>query len=485
MPARRSKHTTGPAPAPPGRRRGPLLALGLGLVLTAVAAWAVVESWRRLPASQYRSIRAAAVEAARANPTGVAREGLVLIVNSNQFTAAWHGRRSISETRDEVRSRLVDLPHTQVGRLQLVALKLLEVERRGEPTETAWPSLRPLLSGVERAPLPHFFNEALAQEQQAYQRVGLSTAVAWGAAQASLGTPHGPFLQCFVQRMVLLADALESAGDAAGSQTCRRTVRRLLRQWVLDPGPPSLRLPAADLLAAELERTAPAAARLEAGIAAKCRQWRREYHDRALSAPTTPPLLRISDDPPPPPDWGNMDRQLPVLGWAVAATVIFMLVALLGSGVSRLVGLPTPHASRATAVGALGALITVGIAWPVSAELRGMVLEDLRRIGPPGIAVPRLPLVAGSVALAVSASAVAVVGRGLHPLKRRWSAAAGAVGRAAWPVAAAAVLGMCWINLHMHFFLERPYMTGPEAALAWFADPNAHGLLDDLRAWNP
>lgn len=485
MPARRSKHTTGPAPAPPGHWRGPLLALGLGLVLTAAAAWAIAGLWHRLPASQYRSIRAAAVEAARANPTGVAREGLVLLVNSNQFTAAWQGNRSIAETREEVRSRLVDLPHTQVGRLQLVALTLLEVEPRGAPIETAWPSVQPLLSGVERAPLAHFFNEALAREQQAYQRVSLSPAVAWGAAQASLGTPHGPFLQYFVRRMTRLADALESAGDAAASQACRRTVRRLLRQWVLDPGPPSLRLPAADLLAAELERAGPVADSLESAIAEKCRQWRREYHDRARSAPTPPPLLRISDDPPPPPNWGNLDRQLPVLGWTAAATVVLMLVAFFCSAVSRFTDLPKPHASRATTLGVVGALIIVGSAWSVSAGLRGTVVEDLRRIGPPCIAVPRLPLVAAGVAVAATAGAAAIAGRGLASRRRRWVGAVAAVGRAAWPVAAVAVLGMCWINLHTHYFLERPYMTGPEAALAWFADPNARGLLDDLRVWDP
>ncbi len=532
MPARRLKRTTGPAPAPPGRRRGPLLAVGLGFVLTAGAAWSVVGLWHRLPASQYRSIRAAAVEAARTNPTGVAREGLVLLVNSNQFTAAWQGRRSIAETREEVRSRLVDLPHTQVGRLQLVALTLLEAERRGEPIERTWPAVRPLLSGVERAPLPHFFNEALAREQQAYQRVGLSPAVAWGAAQASLGTPHGPFLQYFVQRMTLLSDALGATGDTAASQMCRRGVRRLLRQWVLDPGPPSLRLPAADLLATELgaftdlrgregeapaeprrgaertarqeprppylpdgspetredqglERATHTAGSVESVIAAKCRQWHREYHDRTLSAPTPPPLLRITDDPPPPPNWGHLDWQLPVLGWTVAATVVFMLAALICSAVSRFMGLPAPHAARATVVGIVGALITVGIAWSVSAGLRGTVLEDLRRIGPPRIAVPRLPLVAAGVAVAATAGAAVIAGRGLASRRQRWVGAVAAVGRTAWPVAAVAVLGMCWINLHMHVFLERPYMTGPEAALAWFADPNAHGLLDDLRVWDP
>lgn len=485
MSPRRSPHATKNAPTPGGRRRGPLLALGLGLVLTAGAVWAVLELWRRLPASQYQSIRAGALEAARANPTGAAREGLVLIVNSNQFTAAWQGRRSVHATRDEIRSRLLELPNTQVGRLQLVALTLLEAERRGEPIETAWPRVQPLLSGVERAPLPHFYNEALVHEQRTYERVGLSPAVAWGAAQASLGTPHGPFLQYYVRRMTLLADALEANDDAAASQTCRRVVRRLLRQWVLDVGPPSLCLPAGDLLAAELERAAPAPDSMEAAIVAKCRQWRQAYHERATVRPPPAPLLRISDDPPPPPNWGNLDRQLPVLGWTVAATVVFMLVALVCSAVSRFMGLPTPHTSRATVLGVVGALITVGIAWSVSAGLRGTVLEDLRRIGPPCIAVPRLPLVAAGVAVAATAGAAAIASRGLPARRQRWVGAVAAVGRAAWPVAAVAVLGMCWINLHMHFFLERPYMTGPEAALAWFAAPNAHGLLDDLRVWDP
>lgn len=484
MPAQCAKHTTGPAAVSPGRRLGPLLALGLGLILTAVAAWAVLEFWRRLPASQYQSIRAAALEEARANPTGAAREGLVLIVNSNQFTAAWQGRRSIPETRDEVRSRLVDLPDTQVGRLQLVALTLLAAERRGEPIETVWPSVQPLLSGLERAPLPHFYNEALVHEQRTYERVGLSPAVAVGAAQASLGTPHGPFLQYFVRRMTLLANVLEASGDAAASQTCRRVVRRLLRQWVLDWGPPSLGLPAAELLARELERSAPAADSLEAAIAAKCRQWRQEYHERVAATPPLPPLLRISEDPPAVP-LDDSQAWLAALGWSIAVLAVFMVVALVGSIVSRFATLPRVRALFGLTVGLQTAVITLVLAWPVTHALPEFVGEDLRRVGPPWLEMPRLPLIAGGVTIAATVIAVLVTVRGLKEINRRWWVVIGTVGRAAWPVAALGVL-LANAGMQQSQLLREvlPVPDGP-GALTWFADPNAHGLLDDLRVWDP
>ena len=198
--------------------------------------------------------------------------------------------------RDEVEQMIGWLRRTQLGRLQLAALVMLNLERAGAPPEQWWPAVEPLLRGLERAEFPHFLPAVATYYATVFETLALSPGTARLQACRTVGHPHGPFLQLLTARLERIASARAEAGDDS-AKLCRLTARRLLRQWVLDPGPIELRLLAADLLSAEL---AAASAPLGASeLAEQLQRWRQACHAQVAAGGGAVGVGLLGPHPPP------------------------------------------------------------------------------------------------------------------------------------------------------------------------------------------
>jgi len=357
------------------------------------------------------------------------------------------------------------------------------LERRGEPIENWWPQLHVFFQGMRQANLSHYQAALVRDWARAYELAGFGPGTARSLAEDLVAQRHGPFLQFFTSRVRrLIADRLH-AGDAAAARVCRTTLYRLLRQWVLEPGPAGLRLLAADLLAQAAEHD-PAAGGSAAAqeLARELRAWRSAYREalRRLPIGVFDPHRKPALDP-------AADQRLlqcvALTNWLAAALLVVAAAALVAllRGPRRVL-----RPGNATLVwGALlvGALVVLGglgavWLWPdwLRTDLRGD-FSSLRYLW-------RHPFVAAGIAL-VGLLLAALLRPGPRAGKSTFASRLGAAGAGAWLLLAVGLWAAATAGQIAHSRCERAIRAACEDSISAVAGPHAQRLLARLHDWEP
>jgi hypothetical protein len=235
-----------------------LLAAGLSLA----AGLLCRSAWRRLPNLQIAASEAAKLTAAReaALKAGSreARDGFLAMLLARQAQRLGRPDFEAATAELEIGAIARNMTASGLGRLHQAAARIAALEQAGSGVEAWWPAVRPMLQGLEAAPLNHHYAAIEPLLARAYESTGLSPAAAQNLATLHLVPTHGAFLQAFASQMTRIAQHLKPS-DAAASKLSEVLTLRLLRDWTLEPGPIGLRLLAADLLAERLDADAASA----------------------------------------------------------------------------------------------------------------------------------------------------------------------------------------------------------------------------------
>ncbi|HPM22339.1 MAG TPA: hypothetical protein PLP66_00435 [Phycisphaerae bacterium] len=495
MRKRHTPHTATPSAPPPatGFALGRLALLLAIMVVAIIGGVSLRAAWNQLPLRSLARIKPEALDgsfrAARAAFDAPTRSGDLLKIISVHINTARRAPERLAELFEDARAGAAMITQTYAVRLQLAALTMLQLEQLRVPIDQWWPTFGPYFADMQDASFSLFLPEQFAARTRLFTGLGLGPGTARRSAEIQFGEPHGPFLQYLVDRVQQLAATRQNMGDTAGADLCRRLLRRVLRQWTLDPGPPSLRLLAADLLIRHLvaettpasgpATTAPAA---PPEVADALRAWRAAYRDSAAQRGAPLPLFGTTEGPELAPR--AHDRLRDMLGaalWIAGGLAGSIVTALLTAWFWIRAARPGALTRRAVLFGlVLGVVIVAGgLAWSRFALAPGS--EDLRRLGTADGGWPYLPLLPALAALA------------LPWLAALWPAARGVrlarVGAGA--VISCAVLS---VSLPIVSQLVRTRTTQYEQAVAQayergefeaVAGPDAARHLEPLRAWIP
>ena len=443
-------------------------------VLSVVAGCQVRNLWGALPGVKLMRLDAAeyrqALREARAGMSLQAHDALITANISSLFTAAMREPDVYDTNRTTVRQMVGELRHTHLGRLQMAAFVMLELEQSGAEPDTWWRTVEPVLRGMETAKFHHHLAPLLEQRANVFRSLRFRMGSAWAQARATVGHPHGPLLQFLDERLERLAQA-RSATDDDSAELCRRLMRRLLKQWILAEGPAGLRLLAADLLARRLESDA-------GDVADQLRAWRTAYTEAAAELPVAPHSLRGWQGPDPVAVSAESGGRalLALLCLAAATSVAAALTLILGvASLRSRVAPPAPDQTRAgvciAGLLAFGCVIYL-LFDPSAAD------EDVRRLLAVGTGWPRTPLIA-AVLTAIGVG-LALIRPGSR-LKRTFRVAAWT-----WLLAAVATLvAVQFAGLSLAMYEKLTYSAGRMGDYAAVAGHEPDALLDGLRVWEP
>jgi hypothetical protein len=501
-----------PDPPPALRTASPWTVLALALLASAVAVWSGMGLLTALPTTQLLGLTSQQTNAqveAIIRGGGPVSHSAALAILGRQFTAAMHDDAAMTTLRGQLAGYSSATGGAALGRLIQAAVVLRELERGRAPPETWWLAVEPYLEGLDRADFAHgaaAYRRALAE---GYVRAGRPAYVAWDLANAQVGNAFHAPLVFLVTRLEVLAAARQAAGDAAGAQLCTRIVRRVLRQFVLEPGPIGTRLAAADLLADELDGSAagraraalrstkaasqaasqptgasladaagdaPAAAPGESELqrAAALREWRENYRAAVLGRP----MSQFTFAARPALDWAAHDRALGaslLASWLAAAGVAAALLAILLAWFWIRARTEGPHWGPLLGAALLsaGSCVVAGLVW--QAVTGAALPEDLRRD------VPLHPFYGGVSALVAIVLFGAFWGR---RAKSKLTTRCGALAAATWLLlaggaTAAALAG----RFALATYMERSAAALADEYAALAGDDLA--TLQPLRDWNP
>ncbi len=250
------------------------------------AVWAM-DVWRRLPRAQITRVTesqvTARLEMMRGKAPPIVRDAAVLASCARRFEESLVDPARAPIPTERELAELASVRSTFLPRIYRAAMLMLELERGGVAPDEWWSRLSPYITGIEGASLAHHSRAYIDYWEGLYASLGVSPATAREAGRYRfVGFPHNALLQYTAARLERVEDACRNSGDTGAARSCRRTRLRLLRQWVLEPAPPGLRLLAADLLADTLERDgAVDAASESARLAGDLRAWRAAYREAA------------------------------------------------------------------------------------------------------------------------------------------------------------------------------------------------------------
>ncbi len=486
---KRSK--TAPPPRP-DRAPAPVVAfraaiLLLALVLTAVGVQWLRGVWQQLPGNAAARINWDAVKRARQSISGDGREGRILLILSDHVTQALHEPERIPLLLDDARQGMAMLRRSDLGRLHVATLVILQLQDEGAAPKLWWPAVQRYLGGLDNASFDHYMPAYVAAESALYERYGVAAGSAQALVLAGSAGAHGPFLQVFTQQMATVRVALRDAGEVETAAMCRRLVRRLLRAFLLESAPAGLRLIAADLLATEIEAHTEEATAVEHEIAAKCRAWRAAYHGSAAGMSVAPMPVRVTDVPMPTETGGALGTRLLLATWLAAAAAAVALFTIATAGVWLL--RPEVSGDRirpGLAVAMVSAALILGVGWLLLGIAPGWGHSEILRINEWGsdrpqarpLGTPWWPIVAAVVGLGVL-----LVGRIAVQKVTAWRLLVPPAWL--WLALAVLLLAVTWSTERAREahdeFLARPLDAHTEAV----ADPDHAGLLADLRAWKP
>jgi len=445
-------------------------------VIDAAVLWQI---WQRLPGvrrvrlqpEQYQQ----AAQKLRGGFSRQARQALTAAQVSALFTMALRDPASGPEHYSAAVSLIQELRDTRLGRLQLAAFRMLELERRASPTEQWWPEIRPFVEGIERGPFNHYLADLVPAQAQIFKELGWGEGAALIEAQQMFEAVHSPLLQFLTERLYRIGD-LATAEDA---RICRHLADRVLRDWILEPGPLTLRLLAADLLARRLEQANGSEdANASAELSRRLRQWRAARLSELAAHPVPVAPLGVQRSP----DWcpqryETLVRQamltLCLLGataatGAVGATMLILL--------RRMQTQDGRFARTVVATALWVALVLAGAVCPALLPTE-QAAEEIGRLGTLGLGWPRPPLAAATATLALLLAPAA------WPLHRRLAAAqrfARLCPPALWSWVVLA-LGLGW-SARATLSALVAYDRCVAAAVTQAGLPDE--LRDMLRAWN-
>ncbi|NLG42469.1 MAG: hypothetical protein GX547_04420 [Phycisphaerae bacterium] len=472
--------------------RGRLVVLALAVVLSLIVGWRAWQFWNGLPGVRLARLTWPDYERAQrtadARMSRAARQGLIAANVSHLFTSALLDPDVYPARRDTLQRMLAELTDTQIGRIQLAAFLMLEMERAAAPVEQWWPRLAPVLTGLERAQFRHFLAPLEDSRTEMYEALGLRTGAARAQAEQTIGQPHGPLLQYLAPRLGTLARTRSAAEDGS-DVVCRSVLLRLLQQWVLDDGPPGMRLLAADLLAQAISDAGEEAqdpgkqsfALLPAPpaqIAAQLRQWRAAYRTAAAEHPLLPYPLRSGDVPELRPDSsGRFVTCLRLRMWMLGALCAAAMVGAVALILARRAFLTAPKRPNQLLVLGIAAAFGLGwLAWMTLGD--ASPADDVRRLAPSTPGLPRTPIIAFCLAALLLLSAALF--RPHEGAPRRGRAARTAV-LATW--------AMLFLSSCSLLFLDQTvgridfYPAGDRVTL--LTGTSYAQLFDALQAWQP
>ncbi len=446
--------------------------------LTAIA-WGQARSlWRELPSPSLADFDWQALRDARSGLKGPAQEGWVLVILSDHLTRALHEPDRIPDLLNDARAGLTRLRSSQLGRLQMAALVMLQLERGEEPVDTWWSHIAPYLTGLDAASFAHRQAAFLEAEIENYERLGLSGGTARSLAIHGMGGAHAPFLQFFSTHILNVAAALDSAGDASSATYCRRLLARLLREWVLEDGAASTRMLATALLVDNAKTLA-----VPDRLVGEARAWRVAYRTDAKRIPGPPSLLRFGEHLTP----GHalapaLMQRLALLGWCGGGLLGAVLLAL-GTTAFCLKPAATSESFQLRAAITLAptlAIVVAGIT--VIAMSPDWVHDDLRRADADDLGQPTVPYVGGVIG-AVCVLAISGAGTLLARCSALRTICWGAL--SSWLALAVVCLALV-ISSHAQWRRYDRALAEPASThLKRLADDHAPHLLEDLRAWQP
>lgn len=308
----------------------PALTCALGIALSIAAVLGALGLRGNMPAARYDRVATEQwSKAARA-----------IVLSTHQTTDAWNaavasrlladaylGRRDPGQARADL-LRITTHMSPPIGRLLQASVTLLEQRAINASPQQTWAAVAALLSGLEHSDYSHHLKQMLDLIAESYHGLGLSRASAYEVAYASFGYAHGPLLEIIAAQLEQLAAERDAAGDANAATVCRQILANLLNRWLHEPGPPGLRLLAADLLASALERGVLTPSNALA-TAAALRAWRERYRSHAAKLPAR--LLGLTGGLQSRPDTQTrLVRWVMLTGWLVVATLACGTVAMLG-----------------------------------------------------------------------------------------------------------------------------------------------------------
>jgi hypothetical protein len=450
-----------------------------GLTISAIDVAVLWQIWQHLPGVLRARLQPGhyqqAAQKLRDRFSRPARQALAAAQVSSRFTAALRDPASAPEQRSVASSLVSELRDTRLGRLQLAAFRMLELERQASPTEQWWPEIRPFVDGIERGPFNHYLADLVPAQAQIFRELGWDEGAALVEAQQMFEAVHSPLLQFVTGRLYRIADLT----TAEESRICRHIADRVLRDWILEPGPLALRLLAADLLARRLEQAGgsegPSAS---AELSRRLRQWRAACLSELAAHPVPVPPLGVQRSP----DWcprayQNLVRQamltLCLMGAVAAAAAVGGTMLFLSRRAPTQDG---RFARTAIATALWGALVVAAAAWPAFLPAQ-QTAEEIGRLSTPGLGWPRPPLAAAAATVALL---VAPVTWPLHrrlPAGRRLTRLRAA---AAWSCIMLA-LGLGW-SARATLSALLAYDRCVAAAVTQTRLPDE--LCDLLRTWN-
>lgn len=498
----------------PGRRGRTILLAGAA-VLSLTAVWSVAAVLAEMPIARVARLFSTTEKRARfqtttretlANASSQVREAYILLhVVQEQITPALRGAVDPYAAEQEAQRLTQSLRESRLGDLLTLTARLLALEREGAPLDRWWYAARPVLEHLQHAGFAHRLGplaDAWAGGVRGL-RVGAGTAQA--LVRATISEPYGPFLQYFTRRILFLAEAREQVGDTAGAELCRGLVRRLLRQWVLEPGMPGAQLQAAELLAESLEDESAGADSRPAAPRAELRALREAYHGAVATRP--PNAIGLRDESVLAPRAhaaaaGRLAMQMCVLGAAAGAGVTalatcwFWLRARAGVRVRWDVTLVAGLACVAVCTAGAAALsrspavqLELRGDWsswrwwwwtPIGAAAAGMVLSAAG--GTLGWALSgRRDVAAGMKARGAHSASAPVSPRGLHA----WVSHVGLAALVAWGALAVAVMlagASAWGALADY---EAAVGAGYGDPLIAVAGGECESMISVVSAWEP
>jgi hypothetical protein len=464
--------------------KGRLVVLALAVILSFIAGLQAWQLWSNLPGVRLARLTRAdyqrAQREAEASLSREARQGLIAANVSHLFTSVLQNPDVYPATLETLQRMLSELQDTQLGRLQLAAFLMLEMERAAVPVEQWWPRLEPALSGLDQAQFPHFLAPLEDNQTEMYRSLGLSAGAARAQAEEIMGQPHGPLLQHLAPRLARLAQSRAAYNDGS-DLLCRRLLFKLLRQWTLDDGPPGVRLLAADLLAQAMTAgnlTGPDLA-TSAQLAAQLREWRAAYRTAAAAHPPEPYPIAVGQVPYMRPGLRQrfviyLPSTMRSFGAALGAALVSAVALILARG--AFLRVPKRHLNWQLIVGTTIAIAVVPAALP-----HALTADDLRRLAPGVAGVPRATLAAFCLSVVLLSLAALPRPRAGSPRRAR-----------AGLVAVVAVWTSMFLSLQ--FLLDRQSFEGSHELatfcprgdrVALVVGPDSMHLLDGLQAWQP
>ncbi len=361
-------------------------------------------------------------------------------------------------------------------RVQLALARLIAAQDSGASPLDAARAAADALPPAASMDVSHHLAPLTAALSAGYAAARLDAPTSYSLALQTSGATHEMFLQAFAARLARLGPRPGDAPDESALRLCA-ALRAVLRSCVLEPGPLTLKLVAADLLARELSTDPdPTARQLSQDLA----RWRGEVRAALRARPLS--VVAVREEPVlAPTPYVALLSSLAMCTW-LAAALAGAALGSIGCAWGWLRPGPRSATIRAAASGALLVLIASGLGatlWSLAGADR--IADEMRRDFSAWRHVWRHPLAAAALVL-IAAYACARIGaaRAGGTAFRRF----GGILTLACPLLALALLLACLRANATWNEYNREVVAAQSDPVAALLGQGADRALDGLRSWN-